>query len=130
MNTYKVIAYKCCMCLLCFVLQLSEEEMESLKEQLTLWKALRHDLERARLLVELIRKREKAKKKLVCSNVCFMITKLLLLQVRLCHIIVDLELSPLKHILLGVLEQLKLKDPADIFAEPVPLDEVGKWLHQ
>lgn len=44
---------------------------------------------------------------------------------RLCHIIVDLELSPLKHILLGVLEQLKLKDPADIFAEPVPLDEVG-----
>jgi len=48
-----------------------------------------------------------------------------LLQVRLCHIILDLELSPLKHILLGVLEQLKLKDPADIFAEPVPLDEVG-----
>lgn len=39
--------------------------MESLKEQLTLWKALRHDLERARLLVELVRKREKAKKKLV-----------------------------------------------------------------
>jgi len=42
--------------------------MESLKEQLTLWKALRHDLERARLLVELVRKREKAKKKLVSLN--------------------------------------------------------------
>ena len=41
--------------------------MESLKEQLTLWKALRHDLERARLLVELVRKREKAKKKLVST---------------------------------------------------------------
>ena len=40
--------------------------MESLKEQLSLWKALRHDLDRARLLVELVRKREKAKKKLVC----------------------------------------------------------------
>lgn len=50
------------------MLQLSEEEMESLKEQLTLWKALRHDLERARLLVELVRKREKAKKKLVCND--------------------------------------------------------------
>ena len=113
-----------------FLLQLSEEEMESLKEQLSLWKALRHDLERARLLVELVRKREKAKKKLVCYIVIHcIINKLLLLQVRLCHIIVDLELSPLKHILLGVLEQLKLKDPADIFAEPVPLDEVGNWLH-
>lgn len=54
-----------------FLLQLSEEEMESLKEQLSLWKALRHDLERARLLVELVRKREKAKKKLVCNiTVC------------------------------------------------------------
>lgn len=103
--------------------------MESLKEQLSLWKALRHDLERARLLVELVRKREKAKKKLVCYIIiyCNIKTDIFLLQVRLCHIIVDLELSPLKHILLGVLEQLKLKDPADIFAEPVPLDEVG-WL--
>ena len=101
--------------------------MESLKEQLSLWKALRHDLERARLLVELVRKREKAKKKLVCNIIiyCNIKTDIFLLQVRLCHIIVDLELSPLKHILLGVLEQLKLKDPADIFAEPVPLDEVG-----
>ena len=56
---------------LCFVLQLSEEEMESLKEQLSLWKALRHDLERARLLVELVRKREKAKKKLVCNIIIY-----------------------------------------------------------
>ena len=105
--------------------------MESLKEQLSLWKALRHDLERARLLVELVRKREKAKKKLVCNIAIHCNINKLLLQVRLCHIIVDLELSPLKHILLGVLEQLKLKDPADIFAEPVPLDEVSNWLrHQ
>jgi len=47
-----------------------------------------------------------------------------LLQVRLLHVILDLDLCPLRHILLGVLEQLKMKDPADIFAEPVPLDEV------
>lgn len=116
--------------LILFLLQLSEEEMESLKEQLSLWKALRHDLERARLLVELVRKREKAKKKLVCNIVIHCNINKLLLQVRLCHIIVDLELSPLKHILLGVLEQLKLKDPADIFAEPVPLDEVNNWPHR
>jgi len=66
MNTYKVKFCGAVSSLYKIVrFQLSEEEMESLKEQLTLWKALRHDLERARLLVELVRKREKAKKKLV-----------------------------------------------------------------
>lgn len=40
----------------------SEEESRALKEQLKEWHRLRHDLERTRLLLELIRKREKLKR--------------------------------------------------------------------
>ena len=45
--------------------QLSEEELETMKEQLSIWKKLRHDLERVRMLAELSRRREKQKKELV-----------------------------------------------------------------
>ena len=51
--------------------QLSEEELETMKEQLSIWKKLRHDLERVRMLAELSRRREKQKKELVSVlNAC------------------------------------------------------------
>lgn len=45
----------------------SEDESRALKEQLKEWHRLRHDLERARLLLELIRKREKLKREEVMT---------------------------------------------------------------
>ena len=88
---------------------LTEEECKVLAEQLTLWKNLRHDLERARMLVELVRKREKLKRE----------------QLRFLQMISGLQLRPLNVVMKRCLERLGRKDPADIFADPVSIDEVS-----
>lgn len=45
-----------------------DEKTSAVKEELKYWQKLRHDLERARLLIELIRKREKLKREQVRSS--------------------------------------------------------------
>ncbi|XP_021081101.1 bromodomain-containing protein 1 isoform X5 [Mesocricetus auratus] len=86
--------------------------MKAAKEKLKYWQRLRHDLERARLLIELLRKREKLKRE----------------QVKVEQMAMELRLTPLTVLLRSVLEQLQEKDPAKIFAQPVSLKEVPDYL--
>ncbi|XP_078399410.1 peregrin-like isoform X2 [Cetorhinus maximus] len=90
----------------------SEEKNCALKEQLKSWQRLRHDLERARLLVELIRKREKLKRE----------------ELKIQQFAMELQLTPFLILLRKTLEQLQEKDTGNIFGEPVPLKEVPDYL--
>ncbi|XP_043922912.1 bromodomain-containing protein 1 isoform X2 [Protopterus annectens] len=92
--------------------QEKDEENQALKEQLKYWQRLRHDLERARLLIELIRKREKLKRE----------------QITVEQLAMELRLTPLTVCLRSVLDQLQERDTAHIFAEPVDLTEVTDYL--
>lgn len=89
-----------------------DEKTSAVKEELKYWQKLRHDLERARLLVELIRKREKLKRE----------------QIKLQQAAMELELMPFNVLLRTTLDLLQEKDPAHIFAEPVNLSEVPDYL--
>ncbi|XP_016397041.1 bromodomain-containing protein 1 isoform X2 [Sinocyclocheilus rhinocerous] len=90
----------------------TEEETEALKEQLKEWQRMRHDLERARLLLELIRKREKLKKE----------------EIMLQQTLMEVQLTPFTVLLRTVLDQLQEKDQAHIFAEPVSIKEVPDYM--
>uniref|UniRef100_A0A8C5WEW0 Bromodomain and PHD finger containing 1 n=1 Tax=Leptobrachium leishanense TaxID=445787 RepID=A0A8C5WEW0_9ANUR len=83
-----------------------------LKEQLKSWQRLRHDLERARLLVELIRKREKLKRETI----------------KVQQLALEMQLTPFLSLLRKTLEQLQEKDTNNIFTDPVPLSEVPDYL--
>uniref|UniRef100_A0A8C9CL88 Bromodomain and PHD finger containing 3 n=1 Tax=Phocoena sinus TaxID=42100 RepID=A0A8C9CL88_PHOSS len=89
-----------------------DEKTNAVKEELKYWQKLRHDLERARLLIELIRKREKLKRE----------------QVKVQQAAMELELMPFNVLLRTTLDLLQEKDPAHIFAEPVNLSEVPDYL--
>ncbi|KAK5621138.1 Bromodomain-containing protein 1, partial [Crenichthys baileyi] len=90
----------------------NEEESRTLKEQLKEWHRLRHDLERARLLLELIRKREKLKRE----------------EIKLHETILEMQLTPFSILLRVLLDQLQAKDQAKIFTQPVDVNEVPDYL--
>uniref|UniRef100_A0A3B3T0F7 Bromodomain containing 1 n=1 Tax=Paramormyrops kingsleyae TaxID=1676925 RepID=A0A3B3T0F7_9TELE len=86
----------------------TERGNQVLKEQLKDWHRLRHDLERARLLLELIRKREKLKREEQTA--------------------LEVQLTPFAILLRSVLDQLQEKDPTKIFTQPVSIKEVPDYL--
>ncbi|KAH8267096.1 hypothetical protein KR018_003733 [Drosophila ironensis] len=82
-----------------------------LYRQLKYWQCLRQDLERARLLCELVRKREKLK-------VAF---------VRISEEVVMMQLNPLEAALSKLLDALEARDSMEIFREPVDIGEVPDY---
>ncbi|XP_034095991.1 bromodomain-containing protein 1-like isoform X2 [Gymnodraco acuticeps] len=88
------------------------ETNQALKEQLKEWHRLRHDLERARLLLELIRKREKLKRE----------------EMKLQQSALEVQLTPFNILLRAVLSQLQEKDQYSIYAQPVNVKEVSDYL--
>ncbi|KAK5866852.1 hypothetical protein PBY51_011393 [Eleginops maclovinus] len=88
------------------------ETNQALKEQLKEWHRLRHDLERARLLLELIRKREKLKRE----------------EMKLQQSALEVQLTPFNILLRAVLSQLQDKDQYSIYAQPVNIKEVPDYL--
>lgn len=89
-----------------------DEKISAAREALRYWQKLRHDLEKARLLVELIRKREKLKRE----------------QVKVHQAALEMQLTPMLMLLCSTLDQLQEKDTAQIFAEPVNIKEVPDYL--
>uniref|UniRef100_A0A8C5H5K8 Bromodomain and PHD finger-containing protein 3-like n=1 Tax=Gouania willdenowi TaxID=441366 RepID=A0A8C5H5K8_GOUWI len=90
----------------------TEKKVSAAREALRYWQKLRHDLEKARLLVELIRKREKLKRE----------------QVKVQQAALEMQLTPMLILLRSTLEQLLEKDTAHIFAQPVDIKEVPDYL--
>ncbi|XP_017149442.2 peregrin [Drosophila miranda] len=86
-------------------------DTNELYRQLKYWQCLRQDLERARLLCELVRKREKLK-------VAF---------VKISEEVVMLQLNPLESALTKLLDALEARDTMEIFREPVDTSEVPDY---
>ncbi|RZF36903.1 hypothetical protein LSTR_LSTR004591 [Laodelphax striatellus] len=79
--------------------------------QLKYWQCLRQDLERVRLLCELVRKREKLKKELIKVEAMR----------------IELQLCPLNNRLRKLLDALRDLDTGEIFIEPVDQTEVPDY---
>lgn len=84
---------------------------KELYQQLKYWQCLRQDLERARLLCELVRKREKLKVALVrIKEQCIM-----------------MEINPIEATMTKLLDALYEKDVDEIFCDPVDVTEVPDY---
>lgn len=124
----------------------NEEESRALKEQLKEWHRLRHDLERARLLLELIRKREKLKREEVavgaqpsdpfCQSagraggrgLTLKLNFVFWPQIKQQEALLEMQLTPFSILLRALLDQLQAKDQARIFTQPVDVSEVKHTL--
>lgn len=85
---------------------------DDLLSQLRYFQRLRQDLERARLLCELIRKREKTKRELM----------------RVREKELELTIYPFQHLMRSCLETIRERDVNEIFAEPVDVTQVTDYL--
>lgn len=89
-----------------------DENTSKIREDLKRMQRVRQDLERARLLCEQIKKREKLKME----------------QIIKLQRAVELQLQPFKIFLLSVIAQLEAKDKDKFFIDPVNIDEVPDYL--
>ncbi|XP_050073527.1 bromodomain-containing protein 1 [Anopheles maculipalpis] len=87
-------------------------DAQELYQQLKYWQCLRQDLERSRLLCELVRKREKIK----------------LILIKTTEQLVMATLNPIESVLHRILDQLEAKDDKEIFREPVDTEEVPDYM--
>lgn len=87
-------------------------DASELYQQLKYWQSLRQDLERARLLCELVRKREKL--------------KLVWLKTHEQHVM--MEINPVDTAMHKLLEAIMAKDTTNIFREPVDVTEVPDYV--
>ncbi|XP_037108900.1 bromodomain and PHD finger-containing protein 3 isoform X2 [Syngnathus acus] len=111
-----------------------DEKLCAAREELRYWQKLRQDLERARLLVELIRKRERLKREHVGHDFANSHrnpnnqTMDYAFQMKVQQAATELKLTPALVLLRTTLEQLQEKDTAKIFSQPVNLAEVPDYL--
>ena len=88
------------------------EGLQEMIEERRSLRRLRQDLEKVRLLCELIRKREQRKRELISAH----------------KDMIDLQLCPFVYFLRALLTSLKEIDTQEIFAEPVSIDDVPDYL--
>lgn len=86
-------------------------DARELYKQLKYWQHLRQDLERARLLCELVRKREKLK----------------LLLIKTTEECILADVNPLGTAMLKIIDQLVAKDTKETFLEPVDISDVPDY---